>query len=145
MSGHVADDTVSIMSDTETLVERPPETRDLQKSSHSTRASKMFYDTQEGRYSQLEYMELTFSIMVMCNNLRGPLVVAVNESFNILLDDIQRMFSSHLSSTKPKELRISWSSSARDFGSNFTLNSGNMVAMMRLLKSRGGVDMIMAK
>lgn len=149
MSQDNADDTASIMSDTATLVDRTeprePDVATMQKSSHSTRASRLFYETSQGKYSHLEYMELTFSVMVMCNNLRGPLVVAVNETFPSLLDDIRRMFKSRFSSTEPKELRVSWSSGARDFGSNFTLNSGNITAMMRLMKSRNGVDMIMAK
>lgn len=140
------DDSASIMSDTATLVERPdPPTAALLKPSHSTRASRLSYDTSQGRYSTLEYMELTFSLMFMCNNMRGPMVVAVDEDFNTLLGDVQRKFCGSLiySTTRLKELKISWA--ARDFGSSFALNSDNIVAMLRLLKSRNGQDMILAK
>lgn len=93
----------------------------------------------------LEYLELTFSVMFLCNNMRAPLVVAIDENFNTLLADVQRMLGGSLiySTTRIKELRISWG--GRDFGSSFLLTSGNIEAMLRLLKSRNGQDMIMAK
>ncbi len=140
------DDGASIMSDTATLVERPdPPNATILKPSHSTRASRLSYDTSQGRYSMLEYMEMTFSILIMCNNMKEPLVVAIDEDFNTLLGDVQRMFCISLiySTTRIKELKIglgTW-----EFGGNPSLNSGNIVAMLRLLKSRNGKDMLIAK
>lgn len=147
MSNHTTDDGASIMSDTATLVEQrsdPPDAAIL-KPSHSTRASRISYARSQGRYSMLEYLELTFSVMFLCNNMRAPLVVAIDENFNTLLADVQRMLGGSLiySTTRIKELRISWG--GRDFGSSFLLTSGNIEAMLRLLKSRNGQDMIMAK
>lgn len=92
----------------------------------------------------LEYMELTFSIMIMSNSLRAPVVVAIDEDISTLISDIQRMFHNRLNTKKITELRIEWcgSGASRDFGSGFHLSSGNATAMLRFLKSRNGVDTI---
>ncbi len=144
MSVSIADDARSIISDTATLVDRPvPPIETLLLPGHTTRASKLHYDTSQGKYTTLEYMELTFSIMVTYNNRRGPLVVAIDEDYNILLGDIQREFPRLHNQLRIKELGISWG--GREFGSNDVVQRKNMVAMMRLLKARGGQDMIMVK
>ncbi|KAK3172028.1 hypothetical protein OEA41_004112 [Lepraria neglecta] len=117
------------------------------KPSHSTCASRLAYATSIGRHSKMEYIELTFSIMVIANNLRAPIVISIDEDVETLIKDISRMFNNGLmlSTSRIKELRINWYSGSQDFGSGFHLSNGNVTAMLRLLKSRGGVDTIVAK
>ena len=85
--------------------------------------------------------------MVMANCLRAPIVISIEEDVETLINDISRMFNNGLmlSGSRIKELRISWYSGSQDFGSGFHLGKGNVTAMLRLLKSRGGVDTIVAK
>jgi len=124
-----------------------PPLASILKPSHSTSASRLAYATSQGKYSTLEYMELTFSIIVMCNGLRAPVVVAIEEDISTLMADIQRMFHNKLNNRKIFELRVEWcgSPASRDFGSGFHLSNGNATAMLRLLKSRNGVDTISAR
>lgn len=77
--------------------------------------------------------------------MRELLVVAIDEDYKTLLNDVQKAFSRSLlnSNTRIKELRVSWGQ--RDFESGTSLDSGNIIAMLRLMKSRGGQDVIVAK
>ena len=151
------DDTRSIMSDTATLVERPETSAQiLLLPGHSTRASKLSYDTSQGKYTMLEYLALTFSIMVTCNNHQGPFVVAIDEDLHTLNGDIQRAFPRwnnplRASGSQPRimELSVNWGQQVyghKDFkDTKSILQKENIVAMMRLLKSRNGKDVIIAK
>lgn len=77
--------------------------------------------------------------MVMRNKLRAPLVIAIDEDFGTLMDDIERMFTSRLNAGKVKELKVFCNSG----DSQVSLNNGNIVAWLRFLKSRNGTDMNM--
>jgi len=123
-----------------------PPLSSILKPSHSTSASRLVHATSQGKYTTLEYVELTFSIMVLCNGLRGPVVVAIDEDISTLISDIQRLFHNRLSNTRVTELRIDWCGApGSGFGSGSHLNNGNATAMLRLLKSRNGVDSISAE
>ena len=138
------DDAASVMSDTMTLADRPdPPTATLLLPGHSTRASLLSYHASQGKYSALEYLALTCSLMFTCNSTIKPLVVAIDEDFDILLDDIQRYFGISPGFMRLKELHVHWG--PRTFGVKGLLQRENIVAMMRLIKSRNGQDMVMAK
>lgn len=140
------EDNVSIMSDNATLVEEPDTpTVATVKPCHSTRASQLAFEAQEGRCSTLEYLELTFSIMFLYNGRWAPLVVAISEDLNTLLRDVQSKFSEWLitSTTIIKELKVSLA--CRESRGLFFLNNGNMVPTVRLLKSMNGDVVIIAE
>ncbi|KAK4695933.1 hypothetical protein P7C71_g1903, partial [Lecanoromycetidae sp. Uapishka_2] len=133
-------------TDTPTSNSDPPLSSIL-KPCHSTKASRLAYATSQGRYTTLEYSELTFSIMVMVHKLRAPVVVAIDEDIDILIGDLQRMFYNGLNNKELTELSIEWGRTAegRDFGPGLKLTNLNATAMLRLLKSRGGQDTISAR
>ena len=135
-------------SQTSTLIDRPdPSTQGFLKPNHSTRASGLSYATSQGQYSILEYYELTFSLLFSHNGIKKVIVVAVDEETDNLLRDVQRIFSTRLvfRSGYISQLRVTLSG-LLSFGDNGDLlNDGNITAMLRFLKSRNGLDMIMAQ
>lgn len=152
MADHTIDDRppsyMSQDSQTSTLIDRPdPPISALLKPNHSTRASRLSYATSQGRYSILEYYELTFALLFSHYGTKKVIVVAVDEDWDTLLKDIQRIFSTRLSnlSNRIKELRVVLPG-VGSFGANGDiLQDGNMTAMLRYLKSRNGADMVLAK
>ena len=135
-------------SQTSTLIDRPdPSISALLKPNHSTRASRLSYATSQGRCSTLEYYELTFPLLFSHDGVKKAIVVAVDEEWDTLLKDVQRIFSTRLSnlSNRIKELRVSCSGSLSFGGNGDVLHDENITAMLRFLKSRNGADMISAK
>ena len=133
---------------TSTLIDRPdPPISAILKPDHSTRASRLSYATSQGRYSILEYYELTFSLLFSHNGVQKVIVVAVDEELDTLLKDIQRIFCTRLSnlSNRIKDLRVRMSGSLSFGGNGEMLHDGNITAMLRFLKSRNGADMVLAK
>ncbi|KAL9123451.1 MAG: hypothetical protein Q9175_008363, partial [Cornicularia normoerica] len=107
-------------SQTSTLIDRPdPLTYDHLKPHHTTRASRLSYATAQGRYSILEYYELTFSLLFSYKGVKKAIVVAVGEEMDTLLKDIQRLFSTRLDglSNRVRELRVGMSGGV-SFGGN---------------------------
>ena len=74
-------------------------------------------------------------------------MVAVDEEMDTLLKDIQRLFSTRLDglSNRVRELRVGMSGGVSFGGNGDLLHDGNIMAMLRFLKSRNGTDMIWAK
>ena len=135
-------------SQTSTLIDRPdPPISALLKPNHSTRASRLFYATSRGRYSILEYYELTFSLLFSHDGVKKAIVVAVDEELDTLLQDIRRIFSTRLSSLRNRimDLRVSFSGPLSFGGNGDVLHDENITAMLRFLKSRNGADMISAR
>ena len=153
MAAHSVDDRppsyMSQDNQTSTVIDRPdPPLSAILKPDHSTRASRLSYATSQGRYSILEYYELTFSLLFSHNGVKKVIVVAVDEELNTLLKDVQRIFSTRLSlstlSNRIGELRVSLSG-IHSFGKDDALHDGNITAMLRFVKSRNGVDIVLAK
>ena len=152
MTNHAIDDRppsyMSQDSQTSTLIDRPdPPISAILKPDHSTRASRLSYATSQGRYSILEYYEPTFPLLFAHNGVKKAIVVAVDENLDILLQDVRRIFSGRISilSNQITELRVSSSGIAIFRGDAEMLVDGNVTAMLRFLKSRGGADMITAR
>ena len=86
------------------------------------------------------------------NNAQRPFVVAIDENFNTLIGDIERAFPSwsnpsRASGSPPTvmELSVSWGQPGYDRkDGNGILQKENMVAVIRLPKSRNGQDMTVA-
>ena len=133
---------------TSTVVDRrgPPLSPPL-KPHHSTRASGLSHDASQGRCSVLEYYELTFPLLISYNDVRKPIVVAVDEQFDVLLKDIERLFGIKFETLtrRVKELRVSFSNVNFGGGKGDVLNETNITAMLRLLKARNGADTIFIK
>lgn len=93
--------------------------------------------------TRLEYLALTFSIMTYHGRYSFPLVVAIDENYNTLLQDCKSAFRAS-GGEKIKELRIGWFNGGRSYGDNgHQLHQGNMEALLRLVKSKGGEDCLM--
>ena len=137
---------MSQMSQTSTLIDRPdPPISAILKPNHSTRASRLFYETSQGRYSILEYYELTLSLLFSRYGVKKAIVIAVDEELDILLQDIQRIFSTTLRSLTDRVELCVKVSGPLSFGGDDILHDGNITAMLRFLKSRNGADMILAR
>ena len=88
--------------------------------------------------------------MVRCHGTFEPIVVAIDEDYDILLADFDGIFSYIFS--REKSLRLNkmkvvwekgWKESWNSYGSNYvdrqwhsTVKPGNLTAMLRLLKSQ---------
>ena len=132
---------------TSTLIDRPdPPYSFLLKPNHSTRASRLFHQTSRGRYSILEYYELTFSLVFSRDGVKKAIVVAVDEELDLLLPDIRKIFETTLRSlTDRVELCVKVSGPLSFEGKDDILDDGNITAMLRFLKSRNGADMILVR
>ena len=84
--------------------------------------------------------------MINCYGARAPVVLAIDEDITILKDDIKNIFRNQFHTKNITDVRVDWcgTPASRDFGS-VSLTPKNTTAVLRLLKSRGGVDMINAK
>lgn len=127
------------------------------KPNHSTRASELLRATSESSYTTSQYLELTFSIMVHCGTTSEPVVLAIDEDYEKLFDDFHRIFGKPRvteSASKPKrstdgretQMKVVWGRAEKEFvidpGWGSVMKTGNITAMLRLLKSRNGKDYI---
>ena len=124
---------------------------------HSTRASKLFRDTsQQGLYTMSQYLERTLSVLVRSANTLTPVVLAMDEDYDGLLNDFVHMFPIEKRPTHgytkgpwagPKGcMRAAWKEfgerASTDLQSYSDLNKSNITVILRLLKSRNCVDYI---
>ena len=122
---------------------------------HSTRASTLSHATSQGTYTTVQYLELTFSIMVFCCGTREPVVLAIDEHYDSLLHDIQHIFVKAGTAENEKVIKnakkmthmtVSWGiggTTGKPYHDpSFEVNRNNITAMLRLLKSRNGVDFL---
>ena len=127
------------------------------KPNHSTRASELSRATSEGMYTMSEYLKLTFSVLIWCRDSWEPIVLAIDEDYDTLFDDFHTIFGEPREiaamSKKPVQrrltrMRITWGKvgaqgSWPDHHPGSYVKADNLVAMLRLLKSRNGNDYIM--
>ena len=85
-----------------------------------------------------------------------PVVLAIDEDYEALLNDFNQMFVEPTSPFVPKplvkkcmtQMKVVWGKAgAQDYWVEqhtwgFNMKSGNIIAMLRLLKSRNGLDYI---
>lgn len=127
------------------------------KPNHSTRASELLRASFEGSCTTSQYLELTFSVMVHCGTTSEPVVLAIDEDYETLFDDFQRIFveppvtENANKQKKPTgrrmtQMKVAWGRAEKEFvidpGWGSTMKTGNITAMLRLLKSRNGKDYI---
>ena len=101
-----------------------------------------------------DFYTLTFSIMIKAATFEMPLIISVDESFEGLMNDIRLLINnsplaSRTSGNGLKFLRIDWDSHSSRFASlggniQWGRQRGEMLAMLRLLKQRGGIDRLIA-
>lgn len=94
--------------------------------------------------------------MVRCRGTFEPVVVAIGEDYDTLLDDFDYIFRQILPSPRPlglKKMKVVWEngwmkswmsidSSYVDRKWHSAVNTGNITAMLRLLKSQNGMSYI---
>ena len=124
---------------------------------HSMRASELSTATSEGTFTTAQYLELTFSVMVRCcGSICHFVVLAIDEDYETLRNDFNQMSVEPTSPFVPKplvkkcmtQIKVVWGTAgAQDYwveqhtwGSD--MKSGNIIAMLRLMKSRNGMDCI---
>lgn len=112
------------------------------KPDHSTRASRLSYETSQGRYSILEYHELTFPLLVSYKYVTKAIVVAVDEELDTLLKDVQRIFSTF--SRRVRELSVKMPGNLT-YTNDGLIHDGNITAMLRWVKVRNSGDLVHAK
>ena len=122
---------------------------------HSTRASRLSQATETGTYTS-QYLELTFSIMVRSGSTFEPIVIAIDEDYDTLLDDFDYIFRQIFSSSRSlglKKMKVVWENGWKkawnSIGSHevdrkwhSTVEASNITAMLRLLKSQSGMSYI---
>ena len=132
-------------SQTSTLTDRPNPA--LLKPNHSTRASGLSYATSQGRYSILEYHELTFAVMFSHHSIKKVMVIAIDEELDTLIKDVQRIYGpSYFVLISQLRVDLAYGSgNNKSVGNGDRLSEENITAYLRFIKSRNGVDMITAK
>ena len=119
------------------------------KPHHSTCASSH-------SFGDKAYLDFTFSVMVECNGHHMPMVVVIDEVCDKLFHDIQNLYAKtdHAKVSKwkndpkkdeenKKNMRVVWGHGCPKYASEeFVLDDSNLVATLRLVKSRNGVDVI---
>ena len=120
---------------------------------YSTRAHKLF-TTVGVSMSVSDFYILTFSIMIKAATFEMPLIISVDETFEGLMNDIRLLvnnspLANRTKGTVLKFLRIDWDSHSSRFASlggniQWGMQRGEMLAMLRLLKQRGGIDRLIA-
>ncbi|CAD6594140.1 MAG: hypothetical protein ASARMPREDX12_008302 [Alectoria sarmentosa] len=122
---------------------------------HSTRASRLSQATATGTYTS-QYLELTFSIMVRYGSTFEPVVIAIDEDYDTLLDDFNYIFRQIFHSSRSlglKKMKVVWENGWKErwnsIGSreldrkwDSTVETSNITAMLRLLKSQSGMSYI---
>ena len=82
-----------------------PSTTPTHMSNRSTRASELSKAISEGIYTTSQYLELTFSVMVRCGGSTCyPVILAIDEGYETLLNDFDQMFVESTSPFVPKPL-----------------------------------------
>ena len=119
----------------------------------STRAYTL-YTTAGTSISQSDFNDSTFSIMVKAGSFEMPLIISVDETFEGLMNDIRLIVNKSPLSNRSagnvlKFLKVDWDSHSSRFGSiggniQWGKQRGEMMAMLRLLKQRGGIDRLIA-
>ena len=132
-------------SQTSTLTDRPNPA--LLKPGHSTRASGLSNAASQGTLSILEYHELTFAAMFSHHGTKKLMVIAVDEQLDAVIKDVQRIYGpSYFASISQLRVELAWGSAiAKSVGNGERLSEENVVAYLRFVKSRNGVDVISAK
>lgn len=113
---------------------------------HSTRASEHLRATTEGTYTTSQYLELTFSVRINYGYISEPVVLAIDEDYETLLHDFPTMFLGP-GRQRSIQMRAIWETAdGKGALSHYywtaIMNTGNITAMLRLLKSRNGKDYI---
>ena len=70
----------------------------------SKRASQLFRGISQGDYTMSQYLELTFSVVVSCNQTFEPVVIAIDENYDDLFHDIQHT----LDTPHTKMMKVHW-------------------------------------
>ena len=120
----------------------------------STRAYTL-YSSAGSSITQQDYNDSTFSIMIKCGQFfEMPLIISVDETFEGLLNDIKLLANSQPLGSRQqgnwlKFLRVDWDGHSSRFASlggniQWGRQRGEMMAMLRLLKQRGGIDRLVA-
>ena len=113
---------------------------------HSTRASELLRATTEGTYTTSQYLELTFSVRIDYHNISEPVVLAIDEDYEMLLHDFQTIFIGPGRNRLIQMRAIRETADGKGALSHYDwkaiMNTGNITAMLRLLKSRNGKDYI---
>lgn len=105
----------------------------------SARASELSRLTSEGRFTTTQYLEFTFSVMVNHSRIAKPFVLAIDEDYKTLLKNFQDLYDYK----KIDSISVVWGVGKPPcVKDRIPLTSENITAMLRLLKSRGGVDTI---
>ena len=106
-----------------------------------------------------QYLELTFSVMVQYRNSWGPVVIAIDEDYDTLLDDFHHMFVEPKmteTANMPKRpmnrampsMTVQWEKGYLDAWvlsnrqKSSVVHTGNIIALLRLLKSQSGMNFI---
>lgn len=123
-----------------------PSATPTRKPNHSTRASELLQATTEGTYMNSQYLELTFSIRIDFHSISEPVVLAIDEDYETLMHDFQTMFLGP-GRYRLIEMRPIWETAdgkgpLSRYYWTASMNTGNIIAMLRLLKSRNGKDYI---
>ena len=120
----------------------------------STRAHAL-YTTAGASIGQSEFNALTFSIMIEAGpTFEMPLIISIDETFEGLMNDIRLLVNdaplgSRSGGSGLKCLRVDWDRHGLRFASlgggiQWGRQGGVMMAMLRLLKQRGGIDRLRA-
>lgn len=114
---------------------------------HSTRALSLARNGDGDRF-----LDLTLSVMVEWNGHHMPMVLAIDEECETLFDDIQNVYAKTNDAkerkrknddSKKKHMKVVWGQGFyKDVTEESVLDDSNMVATLRLLKSRNGADLI---
>lgn len=105
---------------------------------HTSRALKLAADLWQMEFPQVEYLGLTFPIMVNYNDQLHPVVVSVAEEFEDLCRDLGFMFGIQGAIS----LRVLFERVGNDWRPHY-LGPQNTRLMLRLLRTRAGVDTLM--
>ena len=121
---------------------------------HSTRASLL-----SGNINNMtpQYLDLTFSILVRCRETFAPIVVAIDDDYDTLLNDFDYIFCQILRRMdrplKLHSMRVVWENGWKESWSSVgsdkfnrewhsTVKADNLLAMLRLLKSKNDMSYI---
>ena len=121
----------------------------------STRAYALYTAIGTSIMSQSNFNESTFSIMIKAGpSFEIPLILSIDESFEGLMNDIrllviQASFPNRPTGNGLKFLKVDWDSHSSRFASiggniQWGKQPGEMMATLRLLKQRGGIDRLIA-
>lgn len=110
------------------------------------------HDVSRGKCTTLEYLEITFSVMVFYQGTLEPVVLAIGEDYDTLLQDFHHIFANQKIKEKMKRENTrmglmeivwwkKWGGGALPLYDSL-VTCGNTIAMLRHLKSKNGMDYI---